>query len=125
MPTYVSSRTFTLRTTAGMSFEVKKGVPFKAPVIIEEEIIASGGECLDGAAVLTDDVPDVVPVVEESARMDTIHKAFKDILQRNDAKDFTAQGTPSLVVMKRRTGLAELDRGEVDEFWTAYRQSAA
>jgi hypothetical protein len=108
-----------------MSFEVKKGVPFKAPVVIEEEIIASGGECLDGAVVLTDDVPDVVPVVEETTRIDTIHKAFKDILLRNDAKDFTAQGTPSLVVMKRRTGLVDLDRGEVDEFWTAYRQNGA
>ena len=84
MPTYVFSRTFTLRTTAGMSFEVKKGVPFKAPVIVEEEIIASGGECLDGAAVLTDDVPDVVPTVEESARMGIVRQPISedDIIKR-------------------------------------------
>lgn len=125
MPQYVFNRTFTLRTTAGMSFEVKKGVPFKAPSVIETEIIASGGECLDGSVTLTDEGPDIIPVIEEQTRTATIDNAFKDILVRNDAKDFTAQSTPSLAVMKRRTKLAELDRSEIDEAWTAFRQRVA
>lgn len=125
MPLYKLNRTTTLRTTAGCSFEIVKNEPFNAPLIVEQEIIALGGERVDGTPKsFHDDTPDVVPQISGEERQAKILRAINDIVKRNDAKEFTAQGTPSLRAVARITRLQELDRSEIDDVWRELRKHA-
>lgn len=125
MPLYKVNRTTVLRTTAGCSFQIIKDEPFNAPLVVEPDIIAIGGERLDGTPEsFRDDVPDVVPQISGEVRQTKIRNAIVSILKRNDAKDFTAQGSPNLRTIARMTGLQELDRSEIDDIWREVRAVA-
>lgn len=121
MPQYVLNRNFVLRTTAGFSFTFEKGVPMKIPACVEQEVIAVGGECVDGVAKYADDEP-VKSMLSQSERNSLIIAAFEEIVKRNDAKEFTASGSPQTRAVFKVTGFS-VERAEVDDLWSEFRKA--
>jgi hypothetical protein len=122
MPEYVLNRNHTLSTKLGHRAVFIKGKPTFVPPIIEREAIALGAERADGS-----DKPDVnlqLPEGVGERSHDEIKgaliAAFDLITERNDPKDFTAQGVPTVKAVERITEI-DVDRGTVAETWAEYR----
>lgn len=117
---YTLNRHAILRTTGGSSFAFEPGVPLTIPTIFEAEVIAIGGQRVDGST------PAVVAVdsgVRQSEPLDErealVRLAFSEIIEKNEAKDF-AGGAPSVKAVAKYSGI-ELDRGELAEYWQAFK----
>jgi hypothetical protein len=125
MPEYVMNRNHTIRSTTGRTITFKKGEPTWVPPMVEKEAIAVGAERVDGET--TDPLAPVLPVLSKltvDERTAQLHTAFEMLAERNDSKDFTAQGVPSVKAVSKIVDF-EPERGEVSEAWTAWRQMKA
>ncbi len=118
MPTYKLNRDYTLRSKFGRSVAFKAGEPTHIPSFLEAECIAIGGENCDKAA------PKVAPKSSDvwtyEKRQECLFKLFDTLVKKNDAKDFTASGQPSLTVVKKHIEF-DLERAELDDYWQAYK----
>ena len=125
MPEYVLNRNYTLRTTNGViSFE--KGQPTWVVPMMERDAVAIGAERVEGEAPnpLGDfDVPKL-PVYTPDECTAQILSAFELLIERNDAKDFTGQGVPSVKAIEKIVGF-DVDRSEVLETWAQYKADKA
>jgi hypothetical protein len=120
MPEYVLNRTYLLRTTSGViSFE--KGQPTWVPPYMEKEAAGIGATRLDGKEVDMIDEPAKAPEITYDERQAQIRMAFELIVESNDAKDFTAQGTPTVKAVEKITGIRNIEKAEVVEMWQAFR----
>ena len=122
MPLYTLHRTHMHSSTLGVVSFIK-GEETWVPPYLEREIIAIGGQRVDG------DNPDVIDAEKVEAlplsfdeRRDEIFAAFKLLVETNDSKDFTGAGVPTVAAVKKLVGAGcDADRAEVIELWSEFR----
>lgn len=117
---FVLNRNYALRTTRGYMLDFVKGVPLDVPAIIENEVIAIGGECVDGKVDPLGDEPVEKVIPQGSDREAIIMAAMEDMANSNKRSDFTAQGLPHVKVIEKTVGF-EIDTHERDRLWTKLR----
>ena len=121
---FVINRTFTLRTTNGVISFVK-GEPTLVPASMVRDTIAIGGIRADGSEVDTSEpVEPTKPVVTGLEREDDLFAAFALLIEKNDSKDFTGQGVPSVKAVEKIVSF-DVDRAELIEAWTEYKVKTA
>lgn len=114
---YTLNRDFTLVSLMGHAITFVKGVPTNVPPMCEKEVIAIGGECVEGEGV--DPIgPDVQPAreLDQIERDDELTAAFKLLIEKNDSKDFTGAGTPNVKAVEKIIDF-HTDRNEIDLLW--------
>ena len=120
MAMYALNRNHTHRSVNGVvSFE--KGVPTWVVPALEREIVAIGAERVDGDAPEVLD-PEVVqePAPSPEQRRDDIFAAFQLISERNESKDFTGAGVPTVKAIEKIVNF-DVDRNEVVDLWGEYK----
>ena len=122
MNLFVLNRNYTLRTTMGHSIEFKKDEPTFVPRIVQKEAVAIGALPADGDApnVLAPEISTPQYSVEE--QMAQIQTAFELLIERNDSKDFTGSGVPSVKAVERIVGFS-VDRADLNAAWAEYKTS--
>jgi len=121
MAEYVLNRNFVLRSMTGHSVNFVKNVPTFVPALIEREARGIGAERVDGANpdMLDPETPEVAPLSHDE-RAEQIRTAFALLVERNDSKDFTGAGVPSVKAVEKLVDF-DVDRNEVVALWQAYR----
>ena len=121
MAEYVLNRNFVLRSMTGHSVNFVKNVPTFVPALIEREARGIGAERVDGANpdMLDPETPEVAPLSHDE-RAEQIRTAFALLTERNDSKDFTGAGVPSVKAVEKLVDF-DVDRNEVAALWHAYR----
>ena len=121
MAEYVLNRNFVLRSMTGHSVNFVKNVPTFVPALIEREARGIGAERVDGANpdMLDLELPEVAPLSHDE-RAEQIRTAFALLTERNDSKDFTGAGVPSVKAVEKLVDF-DVDRNEVVALWQAYR----
>ena len=121
MAEYVLNRNFVLRSMTGHSVNFVKNVPTFVPALIEREARGIGAERVDGANpdMLDPETPEVAPLSHDE-RAEQIRTAFALLTERNDSKDFTGAGVPSVKAVEKLVDF-DVDRNEVVTLWQAYR----
>ena len=121
MAEYVLNRNFVLRSMTGHSVNFVKNVPTFVPALIEREARGIGAERVDGANpdMLDPESPEVAPLSHDE-RAEQIRTAFALLTERNDSKDFTGAGVPSVKAVETLVDF-DVDRNEVVTLWQAYR----
>ena len=121
MAEYVLNRNFVLRSMTGHSVNFVKNVPTFVPALIEREARGIGAERVDGANpdMLDPETPEVAPLSHDE-RAEQIRTAFALPTERNDSKDFTGAGVPSVKAVEKLVDF-DVDRNEVVALWQAYR----
>ena len=121
MAEYVLNRNFVLRSMTGHSVNFVKNVPTFVPTLIEREARGIGAERVDGANpdMLDPESPEVAPLSHDE-RAEQIRTAFALLTERNDSKDFTGAGVPSVKAVEKLVDF-DVDRNEVVALWQAYR----
>lgn len=124
MPKYVLQRNHTHRSTLGV-ISFAKGEPTWVPPIMEKEIVAIGGERVDGDKpdVLDPEAVEVQPLSFDE-RQEAIFAAFELIAERNDSKDFTGAGVPTVKSVEKVTGF-DVDRNELVDMWGEFKAKKA
>lgn len=124
MPNYILNRNHTHRSLFGVvSFE--KGKPSWVTPMMEKEIIAIGGERADGEVV-----DPLGPTVEEVSpptpveRFAALEAAFDTLVARNEPKEFTGAGVPTVKAVEKIVGF-DVDRTEIEQSYSAYRATKA
>lgn len=125
MPLYVLNRKYLHRSLMGHTISFEKGQPTYVPPECEKEVVSFGAECVDAEA------PDVLdpekPVIRELSlgeRKDELFAAFDLIAEKNDSKEFTAQGVPTVKAVERVTGF-DVEKMEVVEAWGEWKIAKA
>lgn len=121
MAEYVLNRNFVLRSMTGHSVNFVKNVPTFVPALIEREARGIGAERVDGANpdMLDPETPEVAPLSHDE-RAEQIRTAFALLTERNDSKDFTGAGVPSVKAVEKLVDF-DVDRNELVALWQAYR----
>ena len=121
MAEYVLNRNYVLRSMTGHSVNFVKNVPTFVPALIEREARCIGAERVDGANpdMLDPETPEVAPLSHDE-RAEQIRTAFALLTERNDSKDFTGAGVPSVKAVEKLVDF-DVDRNEVVALWQAYR----
>ena len=121
MAEYVLNRNFVLRSMTGHSVNFVKNVPTFVPALIEREARGIGAERVDGVNpdMLDPESPEVAPLSHDE-RAEQIRTAFALLTERNDSKDFTGAGVPSVKAVEKLVDF-DVDRNEVVALWQAYR----
>lgn len=121
MAEYVLNRNFVLRSMTGHSVNFVKNVPTFVPALIEREARGIGAERVDGnnPDMLDPESPEVAPLSHDE-RAEQIRTAFALLTERNDSKDFTGAGVPSVKAVEKLVEF-DVDRNEVVALWQAYR----
>ena len=126
MPKYVFSRTHTHRSIHGHTIGFIKGEPtWVPPGPIELEVAGIGAERVDG------EQPNLVPSaptakVELSAEdlEQLMREAFKELIDKNEAADFTAAGVPTVKAMEKIVG-ENLTARDIAELWAKVKEEGA
>lgn len=121
MAEYVLNRNYVLRSMTGHSVNFVKNVPTFVPALIEREARGIGAERVDGnnPDMLDPESPEVAPLSHDE-RAEQIRTAFALLTERNDSKDFTGAGVPSVKAVEKLVDF-DVDRNEVVALWQAYR----
>lgn len=120
MPNYILNRTHTHRSTLGVVSFIK-GEPAWVIPAMEREVVAIGAIREDGQEVeLLDAETPLKHVPQGLERTDELYAAFELIIQRNDAKDFTGSGTPTVKAVEKIVDF-DVERTEVAEAWAEYQ----
>lgn len=124
MPEFVLNRNHTLRTTNGV-ISFAKGEPTLVPSDMVLAVIAIGAIRADGADVDTSE-PEIgaKPSPAGIERQEELYAAFALIAEKNDSKEFTGQGVPTVKAIEKIVSF-DVDRSEVVEMWTSYKISIA
>jgi hypothetical protein len=88
---------------------------------MEREVIAIGGVRAEGET--PSPLPNEKPVYQEPQgleRQEEIRAAFDLIIDKNDSKEFTAQGVPSVKAMEKIVAFT-MDKAEIVEEWNEYK----
>lgn len=117
MPKYRMNRNYTLRSRYGRSVYFEKGKETYIPDFMVKEATAVGAENCDKTA---EPVATKAKVWTFEERKNAVYEVFANLIEKNDAKDFTASGQPSLTAVKKLIEF-DLERAELDDFWKAYK----
>lgn len=124
MPEYVLNRNYLLRTTTGV-VSFKEGGPTWVIPAMEKEAIGIGAQRVDGKKVeVLEPEQRLPPTPVGDDRTGQLYAAFELLIEKNEAKDFTGQGVPSVKAMEKILGF-EVDRVELVDAWHAYKQAKA
>lgn len=125
MPEYVLNRNYIHRSTMGFTVTFEKGQPVYVPPLIEKEVVAFGAERVDGEnpEVLDPEKIEQAPL-SDSERKAGVFAAFGKIVARNDSKDFTGQGVPTVKAVEKLVTF-DVERFELTEFWAEYKAKDA
>ena len=125
MPLYTLHRNYLHRSTLGVISFVKDEETM-VPPYLEREIIAIGGQRVEGANPSVLDEEQAAPIpLSFVERRDEIFAAFKLIVEGNESKDFTGAGVPTVAAVKKLVGAeCEVDRPEIIELWGEFRVMA-
>lgn len=125
MPQYVLNRNYLHRSLHGFTIKFEKGQPVYVPPACETEVVAFGAECVDGVApeVLAPEAPEKIDL-SMGERKDQLFAAFELLAERNDTKDFTAQGVPTVKAVEKIVDFSA-DKKEVAEGWTEWKIAKA
>lgn len=120
MPYYILNRTYNLHTTlGGVSFV--KGEPAWVIPPLEKAVISIGAVRAEGETPeIIEDAPPPKIAPTGSDRNDSIFTAFQIIMDRNEAKDFTAAGVPTIKAVEKLTEF-DVDRTEIIELWGEFK----
>lgn len=119
MPEYVLNRTYTLRTIDGVISFVK-GEPSWVPPHMERQAASIGAMPVAGEGVdLIDKESEKVIAPSGDERTGQLFAAFDLLVEKNDSKEFTGQGVPTIKAVEKLVGF-DVDRTEVIEKWHAY-----
>lgn len=124
MPYYVLNRTYNFHSiNGGCSFV--KGEPAWVIPPIEKEVIALGAVRAEGdTPSLIEEPKTVVQAPMGIERQEDLYAAFDMLIERNDSKDFTAQGVPTVKAIEKIVGF-DVDRMEVVEAWGEHKIAKA
>lgn len=98
------NRNYNHTSLMGHSIRFVKDKPTSVPPLLYAEILAIGGEFVDGeglAVAAEDGSREPIDPVERDARIDD---AIEVIVGRNDVDDFTAANTPKADAVSREVG---------------------
>lgn len=113
------------RSTLGV-ISFAKGKPTFVPPVMHREVYAIGAEPAEPAAVELLDPEKVAnhePVDAES-RFEELAAAYGLIVERNNSRDFTGAGRPTIKAIEKIVGFT-VDEGEANETWQRYREALA
>lgn len=120
MPHYTLNRNYTLRTPSGVLSFIK-GEPTFVPKYMERDVVAIGGEIVEGEApALLEPEKTLAPSPVGDDRRKQIVTAIELIVERNDSGDFTGSGSPTVKAIERILGF-DVDRGEVAAAWAEFK----
>lgn len=124
MPLYVLNRNYSHSSVnGGVSFV--KGEPTWVVPLLEKEVIAIGAVRAEGdTPSVLEDAKSVAQAPSGVERTDEICAAFDLIIERNDSKEFTGQGVPTVKAIEKIVGF-DVDRGEVVDAWAAHKIAKA
>jgi len=110
----VLNRDYMLATTKGHMIAFKKNVPVYVPPVVYADAIAIGARPEDGSDpnVLGDESSGKVVPMDTAERGVRILAALERIVARNERKDFTAAGSPSVRAVEHEVGF-DVDMREV------------
>lgn len=119
MPQFVLNRNYTLRSLNGHIISFTKGEPVHVPPVCVKEALLIGAECVDEKLDILD--PEAVPVIPltQDERRDAMIAAFKVLEERNEPKDFSGNGIPTVPAMEKLTKF-DVVKKEVNDLWVAY-----
>ena len=124
MPEYVLNRDYTLRSVNGV-VSFKKDEPAWVVPALEKEAVHIGAKRVDGAEIELIPAEKVVqPSPAGGEREAQLYAAFDLIIEKNEAKEFTGQGVPTVKAVERLLGF-DVDSSELVDAWHAYRQAKA
>lgn len=115
MPQMVMLRDYVLSSTLGLSIRFQKNRPVHVPKELVFEAMEKGAVPADGVA------PEVeVPVAPTKPAADErdalLIEAVRELVAKNDADDFGANGAPLVKAVERELGF-DVDRAEVTVAW--------
>lgn len=124
MPLYVLNRNHTHRSTLGV-VTFKKGEPCWVVPMMEKEVLAIGAERADGESpdILDPEKVEKVPM-SPMERQDELFTVFQILAERNDPKDFTGAGTPTVKSVEKLVEF-DVDRNEIVELWNEFKVAKA
>lgn len=125
LPKLVLNRDFVLNTTKGHSVGFKKGIPTHVPPAVYADAIAIGAQPEDGSDpdVLKDESKPTHPT-DPADRNPLILAVIEKLLEKNERKDFTAAGSPTVKAVERELGF-DVDAREIAGMWQAYHDAKA
>lgn len=124
MPYYVLNRNFNFHSTLGGASFVK-GEPTWVIPEIEKQVIAIGAVRADGDTPdVLEDAPKLPQAPVGADRENELFAAFDLLAERNESRDFTAQGVPTVKSVEKITGF-DVDKLEVVDAWAAYKVAKA
>lgn len=122
MAEYVLNRNFVLRSMTGHSVNFVKNVPTFVPALSSSVRHAASAQSASTGPtpdMLDPETPEVAPLSHDE-RAEQIRTAFALLTERNDSKDFTGAGVPSVKAVEKLVDF-DADRNEVVALWQAYR----
>jgi len=124
MPNYTLNRNHIHRSIFGVvSFE--KGKPSWVTPMLEKEIIAIGGERVDGEVVdPLDPVKEEYVAPTPAERFAALEDAFDTLIARNEPKEFTGAGVPTVKAVEKIVSF-DVDRTEIEHAYADYRATKA
>lgn len=124
MPYYVLNRNFNFHSTLGGASFVK-GEPAWVIPAIEKQVVAIGAVRVDGDTPdVLEEAPKLPEAPEGTEREEALYAAFDLLSERNESRDFTAQGVPTVKAVEKITGF-DVDKLEVVEAWAAQKVAKA
>lgn len=125
MSEFVLNRNYTHRSLSGHIINFVKDVPVYVPPVCRKEVTMIGAVSPDEAVdVLGPETVEAVPVSPDD-RVAQFVAAFKFLQERNNRGDFTGQGMPSMLALKKLIDGFEFEKKEVETVWIAYREEQA
>ena len=122
MPLYILNRDYIHRSLLGHTIAFIKGEPaWVPPGPIEREVYAIGAELVEGEAPELIDEPKAVVELSAEQREEELRAAFSLIVEKNNAKDFTAAGVPNVKAVEKLVSFS-VEKVELDTLWQKIRE---
>ena len=112
----VMSHNRTVASTLGHVLTFTKDEPLPVPPIMVKECAERGAVRVDGEEVFKEEEEKPKFPVDPGARQQDIRAAMEKIVERNDSKEFTAGGTPTVSAVSEEVGY-RVDRTEITKAW--------
>jgi hypothetical protein len=124
MAEFLLNRNHTVRSTSGYALVFQKGIPLYVPPVMIQEVLAIGAERLDAGqdSHVQEPVALREPLGEE--REGEILSAIDLIVEKNEPRDFTATGMPTVKAVSAIVGFA-VDKRELSDVWTKRNEARA
>jgi hypothetical protein len=119
---YVSPITRRVETTTGHVIVFPAKEPVFVPAVARPDMFELGILPADGEVPkeMTPDVKEAPPVPVGLERNNQLTTVFNQLVDKNDADDFTATQLPKLAVVKKMAGF-DISGNELKEQWKAFK----